>query len=302
VTPTHPAQPLKDFKPKTEFFLGLDSDGCVFDTMGIKHRECFCPWLIGSFGLQPVAVAVRECMEFADLFSKTRGANRHKALKRILAELLPNHPTVKTRKFKVPQLAHYFAWVDHAGSVLSNEGLKQAIKEAGSDARQELELALKWSERVDWAVEKIVTNLPPFPLVRESLQKVRGKADVLVISATPATTLAREWAEHDLAKYVALIAGQEMGTKAQQLQAATKGRYPENHVLMVGDAPDDLGAAKANNALFFPVNPGGEDESWKRFHNEALDRFFRGQYAGAYEKKLIEEFDRRLPEKPNWIK
>ncbi len=302
MTPTDPAQPLRDFKPKTEFFIGLDSDGCAFDTMGIKHRECFCPWMIGYFGLQPVAVAARECMEFADLFSKTRGANRHKTLKRILAELLPSHPTVKTRKFKVPQFPYYFAWVDHAGSVLSNEGLKQAIKETNGDARQELELALKWSERVNWAVEQIVTNLPPFPFVRESLQKVRGKADVFVLSATPGATLAREWTEHDLAKYVALIAGQEMGTKAQQLQAATKGRYPENHVLMVGDAPDDLQAAKANNALFFPINPGGEDESWKRFHNEALDRFFRGQYAGAYEKKLIEEFDRRLPEKPTWNK
>jgi len=139
-------------------------------------------------------------------------------------------------------------------------------------------------------------------LVRESLQKVRGKADVVVLSATPGATLAREWTEHDLAKYVALMAGQEMGTKAQQLQAATKGRSPENHILMVGDAPDDLQAAKANNALFFPINPGGEDASWRRFHNEALDRFFRGQYAGAYEKKLIEEFDRRLPERPTWIR
>jgi hypothetical protein len=38
-----PAQPLKDFKPKHKFFVGVDSDGSVFDTMGIKQRECFCP-------------------------------------------------------------------------------------------------------------------------------------------------------------------------------------------------------------------------------------------------------------------
>jgi len=54
---TDPAQPLKDFQPKKKFFVGIDSDGCAFDTMGIKHRECFCPWLIGYFGLQPVAQA-----------------------------------------------------------------------------------------------------------------------------------------------------------------------------------------------------------------------------------------------------
>jgi phosphoglycolate phosphatase-like HAD superfamily hydrolase len=129
---------------------------------------------------------------------------------------------------------------------------------------------------------------------------MQGKADIVVVSATPGETIAREWNEHDLAQYVALIAGQEMGTKAQHLEYATKGRYKDNRVLMIGDAPDDLKAAKVNNALFYPVNPGSEDESWRRFHNEALDRFFRGQYAGAYEKKLIDEFDRCLPEKPHW--
>jgi phosphoglycolate phosphatase-like HAD superfamily hydrolase len=302
MTAADPAQPLKEFKPKSEFFVGIDSDGCAFDTMGIKHRECFCPWMIGYFGLQPVAQAARECKDFADLFSKTRGANRHKTLKRILAELLPTHPAVKSRKFKVPQLAHYFAWVDDPSSVLSNDGLKQAIGKAEGDARKELETALAWSERVNWAIGEIVKGMPPFPFVRESLQKVQGKADVIVVSATPGEALVREWNEHDIAQYVAVIAGQEMGTKAQHLQYATKGRYKENHVLMVGDAPGDLKAAKANNALFYPVNPGGEDESWKRFHNEAIDRFFRGQYAGAYERKLIEEFDHRLPEKPTWVK
>jgi phosphoglycolate phosphatase-like HAD superfamily hydrolase len=300
--PTDAAQPLREFQPQTDFFVGIDSDGSVFDTMGIKHRECFCPWMIGCFGLQPVAQAARECKEFADLFSKTRGANRHKTLKRILVELLPAHPTVKSRKFKVPQFPYYFAWVDDPDSVLSNDGLKRAIGQAQGDARRELELALKWSERVDWAVREIVKGIPPFPFLRESLQKLQGKADTVVVSTTPGETIVREWTEHDIAKYVALIAGQEMGAKDQQLQAATKGRYRGNHVLMVGDAPGDLKAAKAINALFYPVNPGGEDESWRRFHNEALDRFFRGQYAGAYEKKLIDEFDRRLPEKPTWAR
>jgi phosphoglycolate phosphatase-like HAD superfamily hydrolase len=249
-----------------------------------------------------VAAAARECLEFADLFSKSRGANRHHSLQRILTELLPSHPVVKTRKFKVPQLPHYFAWVDDPDSTLSNEGLKQAIARAGDEARQEFERVLKWSERSDWAIEKIVANIPPFPFVRESLQKIEGKADVIVISATAGAALVREWNEHDLAQYVAVLAGQEMGTKAQHLQYATKGRYAENHVLMVGDAPGDLKAAKASHALFFPIIPGLEDESWRRLYNEALDRFFRGQYAGAYERKLAEEFDRRLPEKPPWLR
>lgn len=302
MTPTDPAQPLKEFQPQTEFLIGLDSDGCVFDTMEIKHQECLCPWTIACFGLQPVARAARECKEFADLFSRTRGANRHQSLKRILAELLPNHPIVKGREFQVPQLPYYFAWVDDPDSVLSHEGLQQALGKAPLDAKKELELVLQWNERVNWAIEKIVKSVPPFPFVRESLQKMQGRADVIVLSTAPGAALAREWAEHDIAKCVAILAGQEMGTKTQHLHYATNGRYRENCVLMVGDAPGDLKAARANNARFFPITPGLEDESWRRFHDEALERFLRGQYAGAYEEKLIEEFDRRLPEKPAWIR
>ena len=298
-----PAKPLKEFKPKHKFFVGIDSDGSAFDTMGIKQRECFCPWMIAYFGLQPVAKAARECKEFADLFSKTRGANRHKTSKRIISELLPNHPMTKARNFKVPQYPHYFAWVDDPNSLLSNDGLKKAIDQATDpQAKRELGLALAWSERVNWAIEETVKGMPPFRYVRESLEKIQPLVDVIVVSATPNEALVREWEEHDIAKYVEVLAGQEMGTKAQHLEYTTKGRYKKNHVLMIGDAPGDMKAAKANEALFYPINPGDEIESWKRFHDEAFDKFINRQYAGEYEEKLIAEFDSYLPELPPWQK
>jgi phosphoglycolate phosphatase-like HAD superfamily hydrolase len=298
-----PARALKEFKPKHEFFVGIDSDGCAFDTMGIKQRECFCPWMIACFGLQPVAQAARECKEFADLFSKTRGANRHKTAKRIMAELLPNHPMTEARGFKVPQYPHYFAWVDDPKSLLSNDGLKKAIDEAADpQAKRELELVLAWSERVNWAITETVKGMPPFPYVKETLEKIQPLADVIVVSATPDEALRREWEEHDIAKYVAIIAGQEMGTKAQHLQYAAKGKYEKNHVLMIGDAPGDMKAARANDALFYPINPGDEIASWKRFHDEAFEKLINGQYAGDYESKLIAEFDSYLPERPPWEK
>jgi len=298
-----PAKLLKDFKPEKEFFIGIDSDGCAFDTMGIKQRECFCPWMIGFFGLQPVAQAVRECKEFADLFSKTRGHNRHKTLKRILTELLPSHPMVKERGFKVPQFPHYFAWVDDPESVLSNEGLKKAIDRTDDpEAKRQLELALAWSERVNWAIKEIVKAIPPFPFVRESLEKIAPLADVIVVSATPTEALKREWNQNDIAKYVKIIAGQEMGTKKQHLEYAAKGKYKPNHILMIGDAPGDMKAVKAIGGLFYPINPGDEANSWARFYKEAADKFFNDQYAGDYEEELIADFDKRLPEKPPWQK
>ena len=91
-----------------------------------------------------------------------------------------------------------------------------------------------------------------------------------------------------------------MGTKTQHLDYATKGRYEKNHILMIGDAPGDMEAARANDALFYPINPGDEIESWKRFIDEAFDKFINGEYAGRYEEKLIAQFDSCLPELPPW--
>ena len=46
-----------------------------------------------------------------------------------------------------------------------------------------------------------------------------GQADVLVVSATPGEALQREWEEHGLSRHVALIAGQELGSKKEHLGA-----------------------------------------------------------------------------------
>jgi phosphoglycolate phosphatase-like HAD superfamily hydrolase len=292
---------LIELKPEHDFFVGIDSDGCVFDTMGIKQRECFCPWMIGYFNLQGVALAARECKDFADLFSKTRGANRHITAKRIISELLPSHPMVKIRKFKVPQFPYYFEWVDNPDSLLSNEGLEKAIKAAkNDDERKELELALAWSKKVNLSVKEIVKNIPPFPFVRESLEKLSKKVDMIVVSSTPTEALQREWEEHDVAEYMKVIAGQEMGKKKEHLQLAAGGKYEEDHILMIGDAPGDLKAAQANNALFYPIIPGNEEKSWELFYKEGIQRFLDGNFKGDYATSLLDEFDKSLPENPPW--
>jgi phosphoglycolate phosphatase-like HAD superfamily hydrolase len=97
-----------------------------------------------------------------------------------------------------------------------------------------------------------------------------------------------------------MICGQEHGTKTEHLKYTTAGKYDPSKVLMIGDAPGDLKAARANNALFCPIVPGNEDASWARLNEEGLDRFFNGTYAGAYQDSLLEEFDKALPENPSW--
>ncbi|HBV32845.1 MAG TPA: haloacid dehalogenase, partial [Verrucomicrobiales bacterium] len=79
-----PAQVLRDFQPKHDFFIGIDSDGCVFDSMEIKHKECFAPMFVKHHNLQAVSKYAREVWDFVNLYSKTRGANRFPALTRAL--------------------------------------------------------------------------------------------------------------------------------------------------------------------------------------------------------------------------
>jgi phosphoglycolate phosphatase-like HAD superfamily hydrolase len=266
--------------------------------MEIKHKECFAPNTIKYWELQAVSKYAREAAEFVNLYSKWRGINRWPALVMVL-DLLRDRPEVRARHV-VPPAALRIREFMASGLPLSNDGLEQYLAEPANTDDQELATALAWSKAVNAAIADMVHGVPPFPYLRESLAFLVEKADMMVVSATPQEALAREWEEHDIAKFVRIIAGQEMGSKSEHLSFAAKGKFSSDHILMIGDAPGDMKAARANHALFFPVNPGHEDESWERFYKEAVHRFLSGEYAGEYEDKLIAEFDKLLPEVPPW--
>lgn len=286
---------LKSMEKTKEFFVGIDSDGCAFDTMEIKHKECFIPNIINSWDLQAVSRFARETAEFVNLYSKWRGINRFPALVMVF-DLLAERPEALERGYKPPQVDSLREWISQE-TKLGNPALEAKVSETNDPI---LKKTLEWSKAVNETVKKIVRGVPPFPYVRESLEKLQGLVDVIVVSATPEEALKREWAEHDIAKYVRMICGQEMGTKKEHIQYAAAGKYDNDKILMVGDAPGDLKAARANGALFYPVMPGDEAASWKRFFQEAIDKFVSGQYAGEYEQQLIAEFEAHLPETPPW--
>jgi phosphoglycolate phosphatase-like HAD superfamily hydrolase len=294
---TDPAQPLRDLQPQFEFFIGIDSDGCAFDTMEIKHKECFTPNIIKHWDLQPVSKYAREAAEFVNLYSKWRGINRWPALVMVF-DLLRERDEVRRRGVSIPQANSIRAFIDQEQYPHSNDGLQAYMQAHPGDP--ELERGMVWTTAVNATIADMVHGVPPFPYVRESLQAMHAKADMIVVSATPCEALNKEWDEHDLAQYVSAIAGQEMGKKAVHLELAAAGRYEADHILMIGDAPGDRRAAKANDALFYPINPGDEERSWQHFYDEAMDRFFAGTYAGDYEASLNAEFERYLPDTPPW--
>jgi len=292
------ARPLAELEPKRDFFVGIDSDGCTFDTMEVKHKECFIPNIIKHWGLQPVSKYAREAAEFVNLYSKWRGINRWPAL--VMAfDLLRERPEVQARAVVPPEAPRIREFIAADGFPKSNDGLRAYMAEHPDP---ELDTGWAWTTGVNATVADIVHGVPPFPYVRESLAFLADKADMIVVSATPVGALTREWKEHDIACYVQVIAGQEMGKKALHLKLAAAGKYAPGHVLMIGDAPGDMKAARANDALFYPINPGHEEESWQRFYEKAVQKFLAGEYAGDYEASLIAEFEALLPKVPPWIR
>ena len=284
---------MLSFTPQHDYLVAIDSDGCAFDTMELKHKECFIPNTINYWNLQGVSKYAQEAAEFVNLYSKSRGTNRFPALVETL-EWLRRRPEVKARgvSIEIPQSLR--DWIERE-TRLGNPALKEAVERTGDPG---LKRALEWSTAVNHAVARIVRGVPPFPFARQSIQKLCEKADLMVVSATPQEALERQWAEHDLSQYLIAVCGQELGTKKDFLGTASK--YPAGRALMIDDAPAGYPAAKANDVLFFPVNPGHEEASWRRFYEEGIDRFVSGTFAGEYEERLLAEFDGYLPERPPW--
>lgn len=288
-------QDLIDFQPKHTFFVGIDSDGCVFDSMEPKHKECFCPVTVEKWKLAPISRYVREVWDFVNLYSRDRGCNRFLALLKLF-ELLRERPEVRRRGIELPELPELAAWTQKE-TRLGNPALEKEVARTGSP---ELQRVLEWSLAVNEAVPRIVQGVLPFPFVMASLEKLQPRADMVVVSSTPGAALAREWRETGIDGYVALIAGQELGSKREHLQLTTNGHYEPDHVLMIGDAPGDLRAARAVGARFYPIIPGAEEASWERFQRETIDIFLEEGYTEAREAQLLPTFERALPETPPW--
>ena len=275
--------------------MAVDSDGCAMDSMGLKQRRCFIPATIDAWGLHDVEAAAREMAEFVNLHSRWRGVNRFVALVKTF-ELLSRRVEVRQRSVALPDTTALRRWLAEEPSP-SNQTLVSAC---GRDACGALERVLAWSREVNRRVASLADGeVLPFPAVGSCVAAVAAVADVVVVSAAPEETLAREWSRAGLAGHARWIAGQEAGSKAVLLRALS-ARYAPGCSLMVGDAPGDLDAAREAGMLFWPICPGDEDASWRRFVPEGLERFCDGTLARAPEEAGVRTFLAGLPETPPW--
>jgi phosphoglycolate phosphatase-like HAD superfamily hydrolase len=286
---------LRNLVPDHDFFIGIDSDGCVFDSMEVKQKEFFIPNALKYFNLFPVSRILRETWEFVNLYSIYRGGNRFTSLVKVF-ELLSERTEIKESGYKLPDITSLKRWIQ-SETKLGNANLRRYFE---SNYDPDLEKVVRWTEALNEDIGRWLREVPPFRHALPAIRKIYDHADLLIVSQTPLEALEREWRETGLSGYLKSIAGQEHGTKTEHLALAAKDKYDTDKILMIGDAKGDLDAAKNNGVLFFPVIPGKETESWERFSNEAFNKFIEGSFSGEYERKMIKEFIKALPERPPW--
>ena len=276
-------QPFSDFARKHDYLICIDSDGCAIDSMDIKHIRCFGPCMIKEWNLEAYQKELLENWNRVNLYSMTRGINRFKGLAKALEEADEKYSPVED----VKTLIHWSQESDE----LSNAALEKAIEKSGSIC---LKKALRWSE----AVNKAIADLPkeevtPFENVRECITTLHKNCDIAIVSSANYEAVKEEWTRFGLLEHTDILLAQNAGSKANCIQKLLSYGYPKENVLMVGDAPGDMAAAKMNGVFYYPILVKREANSWAELE-DAVYKLKENTFAGEYQDALIKQFTENL--------
>ena len=224
------ANALTDFTKKREFLICMDSDGCVMDTVRIKHSTVMCPELIRVFALDDHADFITAAWDEINLHTITRGISRFESVRLVFDRL-------KNRGIEIPGSEDIAAWVDTA-TELSTASLQRELQKTGSLALRKLQ---EWNNACNRRIQALEPTFEPFPGVEESLRQLHAVADVAVVSAANESAIASEWKRYGLARHADVIFGQEVGSKANSIATMLACGYESRKVMMVGDAMGDAG-------------------------------------------------------------
>lgn len=272
------------FIKKKDFLVCIDSDGCVMNTMDIKHIRCFGPCMVQEWQLWKWEKEAEFYWNKVSLYSMTRGINRFKGLYETLKY-------VNTHMTGIEGLADLEYFVTDSKE-LSNPALKRYIEKTDSLM---LKRCLRWSETVNAEIKQLTGNERlAFSGAAEALEALSGKADIVVVSSATPQALEEEWSANGLIQYPSLICGQDAGSKSYCIGRLLEKGYDRDKTIMLGDAPGDRDAAKKCGVLFYPIEVRREVESWKEFRFHAMDAFLQGSYKGEKEKAYIASFEKNL--------
>ena len=98
---------LQAFEKTKDFLICIDSDGCVLDTMDVKHMRCLGPCLVHVWGLGEFKDEILRLWRKVNLMGRERGANRFSGLAAVLEDIQDNY-------MRVEGLDGYLDWVKTA--------------------------------------------------------------------------------------------------------------------------------------------------------------------------------------------
>jgi len=302
-----PQQQIRAWKREHDFAVCIDTDGCVLDNMWAKQLLVFQALFMDIFALRPAEMHFRIHAEHHNLWGKTRGCDRYLAVQHTLDSLLDDPQAAGSvsmdyvREVK-ESVDGYIAWVAESDGARAF-GTPSLIAYHEAHGRDfHITRLLAWSEAVNRSFRYFTLSMPPFDGVRETLEWLAPRADIMVVSATPYCDLIEWWRGQDLTQHLHAIAGKEMGKKADHIRLLMEsGGYAAEQVIMVGDGGGDLKAARANGAAFLPTPAGRETEAW-RDARETFAAFMAGEYCGAAEDALVAEFEDILQAEGPWQK
>lgn len=271
---------LQEFKKTKDFLICVDSDGCAMDTMDIKHFRCFGPCMVEEWGLEEWAEPILQRWNEVNLYTMTRGINRFKGLAMALRE-------IDGKYRKIDGVDELEKWVANAPA-LSNDGVKAAIEAGGGEV---LKKALSWSIKVNESINTLPFEVKkPFDGVLEGLKYAHSVADIAIVSSANLQAVEEEWALYGLLEHVDILLAQNVGSKAFCIAELLKKGYDTDKVLMTGDAPGDLDAARSNAVYYYPILVRHERESWAEFRETAVGKLTGGAYGGEYQQKKLDAF------------
>ncbi len=271
---------LSEYQKKKDFLICIDSDGCAMDTMDIKHIRCFGPCMVEEWGLGAWREEILKRWNEINLYTMTRGINRYKGLVAALSEIHEKYQ-------KIEDLETLTEWVNTSPE-LSNAAIERALMEKESVA---LKKALSWSKAVNASINQLPEEEKrPFAGVKEAIAYADSLADVAIVSSANLDAVLEEWERYELLPHTDIVLAQDAGSKAYCIGELLKAGYDKDHVLMCGDAPGDLDAAKKNGVFFYPILVRHEKESWEEFRETAVKKLIEGRFGGAYQQEKTDAF------------
>ena len=300
--------------------FGVDIDGCVDPGM-LKHEDGFATASVQHYGLQMLTGIAKRAWMFVNCFSNDRGITRFRALY-MWADVLRETPSVQDSGVAIPEFPFLRRWCDMTSSYspealdefLSSGDFSSILKDGESQetAAEELHGVYEWSNKVNSNVHAATENVTAFSNAVVALKRAHEMGvDLCAVSGTPERHVITQLEKYGVLDCFIGIFAQQAGKKSAALTTMMVGPQPESAerplldqleanydvILMMGDAPkdyaesqqanQDLSGDKDKPCRMFFVEVGRENQSWKLFNDEVLDKIVSNKWDSAQESELI---------------